>query len=184
MKDGSSIHQRVLHYTHKGTDVLYCDFHISSDGYDNVQVEESRQQYGSNLLTGRAKDTVLHRLCRAFINPFTIILFFLAIISFVTDAYFEFRPGYDHRTAYSGHAAAQWNRTFYPGNAVKACGRPSGKFTSFQCNGTPGRQMDSSFFFRAGSWRYSPSLCRRPCPSRHPFDNDKRFIRITVGHFR
>ncbi len=99
MKDGSSIHQRVLHYTHKGTDVLYCDFHISSDGYDNVQVEESRQQYGSNLLTGRAKDTVLHRLCRAFINPFTIILFFLAIISFVTDVLLTSNLGRDMTTA-------------------------------------------------------------------------------------
>ncbi len=99
MKDGSSIHQRVLHYTHKGTDVLYRDFHISSDGYDNVQVEESRQQYGSNLLTGRAKDTVLHRLCRAFINPFTIILFFLAIISFVTDVLLTSNLGRDMTTA-------------------------------------------------------------------------------------
>lgn len=98
MKDGSSIHQRVLHYAHTGTDALYRDFHISEDGYDNAQVEESRQQYGSNLLTGRAKDTVLHRLRRAFINPFTIILFFLAIISFVTDVLLASNLGRDMTT--------------------------------------------------------------------------------------
>lgn len=62
MKDGNSIHRRVLHYTHTGIDELYHDFHISKDGYTNAQVDESRQKYGSNLLTGQAKDTVLHRL--------------------------------------------------------------------------------------------------------------------------
>ena len=85
MKGISSIHQRVLHYACTQIDALYQDFHITQKGYDEVQAEKSRQQYGSNLLAGRAKDTVLYRLCRAFINPFTIILFVLAMISFVTD---------------------------------------------------------------------------------------------------
>ena len=36
-------------------------------------------------MAGRAADTVLYRLRRAFINPFTVILFILASISFLTD---------------------------------------------------------------------------------------------------
>ncbi len=85
MKDGSSIHQRVLHYAHTGTNTLYHDFQISEDGYDDEQVEKSRQQYGCNLLAGPTRDTILYRLRRAFIHPFAIILFVLAIISFITD---------------------------------------------------------------------------------------------------
>lgn len=85
MKDGSSIHHRVLHYAYTGTETLYRDFYITEDGYDKEQIQKSQQQYGSNQLTGRSKDTVLHRLRKAFINPFTIILFVLAIISFITD---------------------------------------------------------------------------------------------------
>lgn len=85
MKDDNSIHQRILHYAYTGTDTLYGDFQISEDGYDEEQIEKSRQKYGSNLLAGRAKDTIWYRLRRAFINPFTTILFVLVMISFVTD---------------------------------------------------------------------------------------------------
>ena len=85
MRGSSAIHERVLYYAHAEKDRLYADFRISEDGYGREEAESSRQKYGSNRLAGRAKDTVLYRLRRAFINPFTIILFVLAIISFVTD---------------------------------------------------------------------------------------------------
>ena len=84
MKDGT-IHRRVLDYAYTDTATLYRDFHISEQGYTEKQVEESRTQYGSNILSGRASDTVLYRLRRAFVNPFAIILLILASISFVTD---------------------------------------------------------------------------------------------------
>lgn len=84
MKDGA-IHRRVLDYAYTDTETLYRDFHISEQGYTEKQVEESRTQYGSNILSGRASDTVLYRLRRAFVNPFAIILLILASISFVTD---------------------------------------------------------------------------------------------------
>ena len=76
MKDGSSIHLRVLQYAHLEKNRLFQDFQISENGYDETQVEKSRQQYGSNVLSGRAKDTVMYRLRRAFVNPFTMILLF------------------------------------------------------------------------------------------------------------
>lgn len=85
MKAGDSIHERVLHYAHTDNSALYRDFQLSEDGYDEEQAEKSREEYGDNILTGRAADTVFYRLRRAFINPFTIILFVLACISFVTD---------------------------------------------------------------------------------------------------
>ena len=84
MKDGT-IHRRVLDYAYTDIATLYRDFHISEQGYTEKQVEESRTQYGSNILSGRASDTVLYRLRRAFVNPFAIILLILASISFVTD---------------------------------------------------------------------------------------------------
>ena len=85
MKGERTIHRRVLEYAYMDTDALYRDFHIPEQGYDEEQAEESRQRYGSNVLSGRASDTVLYRLRRAFINPFAVILFVLASISFVTD---------------------------------------------------------------------------------------------------
>lgn len=85
MKATSIAHWRVLDYAYMDLDMLFRDFHISGQGYNEEQVEESRIRYGRNSLSGRATDTVFYRLRRAFLNPFTIILFVLACISFLTD---------------------------------------------------------------------------------------------------
>lgn len=85
MKRGHALHRRVLDYAYLDQETLYRDFGISAEGYGEAQAEESRARYGKNVLSGRASDTVLYRLRRAFINPFTVILFVLAMISFLTD---------------------------------------------------------------------------------------------------
>lgn len=82
MKSDRTIHGRVLDYAYMDMNTLYRDFGISNQGYDEEQIEESRVRYGRNVLSGRASDTVLYRLRRAFINPFTVILFSLAVIPF------------------------------------------------------------------------------------------------------
>ena len=83
MKVSPMAHRRVLDYAYMDVDALFRDFHISDQGYSDEQAEESRIRYGNNRLSGRASDTVLYRLRRAFFNPF--ILFVLACISFLTD---------------------------------------------------------------------------------------------------
>ena len=85
MQSSPIAHQRVLNYAYVDTDTLYQDFQIPQQGYNEKQVEESRIAYGRNVLSGRASDTVLYRLRRAFVNPFTVILFVLAAVSFLTD---------------------------------------------------------------------------------------------------
>lgn len=80
-----TIHQRVLDYAYRDSNELYQDFHISDRGYTEEQIEESQIRYGRNVLSSRASDTIFYRLRRAFINPFAIILFVLAMISFMTD---------------------------------------------------------------------------------------------------
>lgn len=85
MKEDRSVHPRVLDYAYTQTDVIRQEWNISQQGYTDEQVEESRSRYGRNVLAGRASDTVLYRVRRAFINPFSIILLVLAVISFVTD---------------------------------------------------------------------------------------------------
>ncbi len=85
MKNSPIAHQRVLDCAYIGIDTLYQNFQIPRQGYQEKQAEESRIKYGKNVLSGRASDTTLYRLRRAFINPFTIILFVLAGVSFLTD---------------------------------------------------------------------------------------------------
>ncbi|WP_297240447.1 magnesium-translocating P-type ATPase [uncultured Flavonifractor sp.] len=85
MKASPIAHRRVLDYAYMDMDTLFRDFHISNQGYSDEQAEASRARYGKNSLSGRASDTILYRLRRAFLNPFTVILFVLACISFLTD---------------------------------------------------------------------------------------------------
>ena len=85
MKKNLNAHRRVLDYACKDTKALFDQFQLSGQGYTETQAEESRARYGRNVVAGRAADTVLYRLRRAFINPFTVILFILASISFLTD---------------------------------------------------------------------------------------------------
>lgn len=85
MNSGNSVHKRVQKYACTPEDVLFKELDISEDGYDEQQAEKSREKYGRNILSQRSEDTVLYRLRRAFINPFSVILFVLAVISFITD---------------------------------------------------------------------------------------------------
>ena len=57
----------------------------SLDGYNDDMVEEMREQYGENKMTKIKGDGILKQLFGAFINPFTIVLLVLAVISFITD---------------------------------------------------------------------------------------------------
>lgn len=85
VKGNQGVHPRVKEYAHVDMERLQQDFCVSQQGYSNTQVEESHARFGKNVLAGRASDTVLYRLRKAFVNLFTVILFVLASISFVTD---------------------------------------------------------------------------------------------------
>lgn len=57
-------------------------------GLEQGKVEENRSEYGSNKVTREKKKTLPQRLAGAFINPFTAILFCLALVSSFTDMIF------------------------------------------------------------------------------------------------
>lgn len=62
--------------------------HTNINGLDEENVELNRTKYGSNKVTHEKKQSVWKRLAGAFINPFTAILFCLAIVSTMTDMVF------------------------------------------------------------------------------------------------
>ena len=85
MKDEKTARRRIVEYACAGPQALRRDFQITNEGYDPWQVEDSRRRWGANVMAGRRADTVLYRLRRAFVTPFSMILLALAGISFVTD---------------------------------------------------------------------------------------------------
>lgn len=60
-------------------------FNTSTDGLSEKNVDANRDAYGDNHVTHEKKKTLPQRLAGAFINPFTAILFCLAIVSTITD---------------------------------------------------------------------------------------------------
>lgn len=71
---------------------FYEDFQTSSEGMTNEQLEISEENYGKNIVTHGQKESLFKRICGAFINPFTAILFVLAAVSVFTDIIFA-EPG-------------------------------------------------------------------------------------------
>ena len=66
------------------------ELHTTLRGLDMEAVSASRAQYGSNKVTHEKKKSLVRRLADAFINPFTVILFFLALVSTITDMVFPY----------------------------------------------------------------------------------------------
>lgn len=85
MKTRGAIHPRVAEYAEKEAGDLAGALGLPARGYTEEEAEARRAAFGANALEGRPADTVAHRLRRAFVNPFSVVLFVLAGISFVTD---------------------------------------------------------------------------------------------------
>lgn len=60
-------------------------FNTSTEGLSDFEVENSKEKFGKNTIDSKKKDSLFKRFIKAFINPFTAILLFLAVISSFTD---------------------------------------------------------------------------------------------------
>ncbi|MCL1886245.1 MAG: cation-transporting P-type ATPase, partial [Dehalococcoidia bacterium] len=77
--------KRLLNAATKSYETLLIQYDNSFEGYDTDKVDEMRDQYGANVITKQKKVSIFRRLWNAFINPFTVVLFVLAGLSFATD---------------------------------------------------------------------------------------------------
>ncbi len=70
--------------------------HLSSahTGLTNQEVENRQDEFGKNVITTGNKNTTLHRLKEAVINPFNIILLMVAVVACFTDVVTSKNPDY------------------------------------------------------------------------------------------
>lgn len=80
-----TVHNRIQKYACVTPDQMIQDIKFSPNGLLQEQVNEYRQKYGSNAQSATNQNSLFHCVRRAFINPFSIVLFVLAAISFITD---------------------------------------------------------------------------------------------------
>ncbi|MCL1964452.1 MAG: magnesium-translocating P-type ATPase [Firmicutes bacterium] len=67
------------------TQALFQSLHTGMNGLDEDQIETSREAYGDNTVTHGKKVFLVERIVKSFVNPFTAILFGLALVSAFTD---------------------------------------------------------------------------------------------------
>ena len=77
--------QRLIYAAQQEMDIVFRTYHSSAEGMNPDYVEEARDTYGDNNITYEKKESLIKRIISAFVNPFTVVLFVLAAISFVTD---------------------------------------------------------------------------------------------------
>ena len=64
---------------------LYKKYGSSREGLSVVDIDERLEEYGKNVVEVENENTLLHKLREAIINPFNVVLFIVAIITFITD---------------------------------------------------------------------------------------------------
>lgn len=73
---------------------LFARLSATQTGLSGEQAEERQGQFGKNIITTGNKNTVLHRLREAIVNPFNIILLLIAVITYFTDVVTSSQPDY------------------------------------------------------------------------------------------
>lgn len=68
------------------------------EGITDSMVEDRRLQFGDNCIKEISKDTIGFRIRRAFINPFSVVLMVLAIISCLVDVILASAPNRNYTT--------------------------------------------------------------------------------------
>lgn len=64
---------------------LLEDLDTNLNGLSNDEAKERLEKNGQNTITYSNEETVVKKLFNAFINPFSVVLIILAIVSFITD---------------------------------------------------------------------------------------------------
>jgi len=79
--------KRLLRAAGRDGKNLLIQYDNDESGFDEDDVDEMREEHGVNIITRVEDDPLIKRFAGAFINPFTIVLFILAVISFFTEDY-------------------------------------------------------------------------------------------------
>ncbi len=83
-----SIVKQLYDFATKSPEELFRQLNTDKDGLSQEEVERKLEIYGRNELAHEKPPRWYIQLTKAFINPFTGILVFLAIVSYLTDVLF------------------------------------------------------------------------------------------------
>lgn len=68
---------------------LFENFKTSYAGVSVVDIDDRLEEYGKNTIEIKNRNTLLHKIREAIINPFNIVLLIVAAITLCTDVIFS-----------------------------------------------------------------------------------------------
>ncbi|MCD8307491.1 MAG: magnesium-translocating P-type ATPase [Clostridia bacterium] len=92
MKEAAAVRDRqnvwLRKVAHEDTDAVFKELGTRMSGLSEGEVHDRREKYGSNKVTDHKKKSLGQRIAGAFINPFSVILMVLLLVSVITDVIF------------------------------------------------------------------------------------------------
>ena len=89
--------ERLATAIHTSLNETLSFYKTSLTGLTEEQVEKNRDLYGENTITKGQEESILKKIYESIINPFTIILLVIAVISLVTNVWLA-KPGQEDPT--------------------------------------------------------------------------------------
>ncbi len=93
-KNRNDTEEKLRAYAFLEKEKLLSSLSASKTGLTNEEALERQNEFGANVITAGNKDTTLHRLREAVINPFNVILLVIAAVNYFTDVIASSRPDY------------------------------------------------------------------------------------------
>ena len=84
--------ERLINALQEPLESTFANYKTSALGLVDDQVEENRDAYGENVITKGQEDSMIKKIYESIINPFTVILLVIALVSFITNVWLA-KPG-------------------------------------------------------------------------------------------
>ena len=84
--------ERFITALQEPLETTFATYKTSVLGLVDDQVEENRDTYGENVITKGQEDSMIKKIYESIINPFTVILLVIALVSFITNVWLA-KPG-------------------------------------------------------------------------------------------
>ena len=84
--------ERLIAALQEPLESTFATYKTSALGLVDDQVEENRDTYGENVITKGQEDSMIKKIYESIINPFTVILLVIALVSFITNVWLA-KPG-------------------------------------------------------------------------------------------
>lgn len=84
--------ERLINALQEPLESTFANYKTSAHGLVDDQVEENRDAYGENVITKGQEDSMIKKIYESIINPFTVILLVIALVSLITNVWLA-KPG-------------------------------------------------------------------------------------------